>query len=144
MPGDTTSVLDMHSDCNSGDTPFQYNIWIPLTNAFSTNSMFLLGEEESRSYYQAYLQILIPFLPPLEDAFVDIKFGSYLLFCTSLLHGNVLNTTSKTRVSVNIRVRSLLSPDLPLGPPDRKIGTYYKVWNTSSSTVGLNQFEHIS
>ena len=81
MPGDTTSVLDMHSDCNSGDTPFQYNIWIPLTNAFSTNSMFLLGEEESRSYYQSLSSDSNPFsLPPLEDAFVDIKFGSYLLF----------------------------------------------------------------
>jgi len=47
MPDDTTSLLRAHSDCNSGDSPFQLNLWIPLTKAYESNSMFIYNEESS-------------------------------------------------------------------------------------------------
>ena len=44
MPGDSSSVLDIHSDTWSGESPFQLNLWFPLTSAEETNSMFLLDK----------------------------------------------------------------------------------------------------
>ena len=41
MPGDESSQLPLHSDSWSADSPFQINLWIPLTDAFDTNSMFI-------------------------------------------------------------------------------------------------------
>ena len=47
MPGDKSSTLPGHSDCWSGDSPFQVNFWIPLTRVFKTNGMFILPEDKS-------------------------------------------------------------------------------------------------
>jgi len=133
MPEDSTSVLKLHSDCNSGDTPFQLNIWIPLTDSFSTNSMFLLDEDISLFYYDCLCSSKEDFKEPnLTDYLVDVCFGSFLLFPPSLLHGNMINQTQRTRVSVNVRVKSVFSPDLTNAPSDRLIGTYYDLWHTSA------------
>ena len=44
MPKDKTSTLPIHSDSWSADSPFQINLWIPLTDVFSTNSMFIKND----------------------------------------------------------------------------------------------------
>jgi len=135
MPYDKSSVLSAHTDCNSGDSPFQYNIWIPLTDAYSTNSMFIVDQFRSDAYYKSLEDSVSCTLPAVtEDDFVSIPFGSYLLFPPSLIHGNVINQTTSTRVSVNVRVKSLFSPSLSLSPPDRRIGIYYELWNISEAT----------
>ena len=41
LPNDETSILGIHSDTFSGESEFQINLWIPLTNSFETNSMFI-------------------------------------------------------------------------------------------------------
>jgi sporadic carbohydrate cluster 2OG-Fe(II) oxygenase len=43
MPYDQTSVLPIHSDCISGDSPWQANFWLPLTHTVETSSMFLVS-----------------------------------------------------------------------------------------------------
>ena len=52
MPNDETSVLDIHSDCWSADSPFQLNVWIPMTKAYKTNSMFILNKDLSLKYFK--------------------------------------------------------------------------------------------
>ena len=47
MPKDQTSILPIHTDSSSADSPFQTNIWIPLTDAFETNSMFILDKNQT-------------------------------------------------------------------------------------------------
>ena len=47
MPDDSSSVLDIHSDSWSGESPFQLNLWFPLTATEGTNSMFLLDKKFS-------------------------------------------------------------------------------------------------
>ena len=131
MPNDNTSILGPHTDCNSGDSPFQYNLWIPLTDAFSTNSMFILNEEESIEYYENINKTDSELPKAKEENFVKVVYGEYLLFPPSLIHGNVLNKTSTTRVSLNVRIKSLFAPDLEVSPPDRKFGTYYESWHQS-------------
>ena len=41
MPGDKNSILEKHIDLRTGDSPFQRVIWIPITEAFGTNAMYM-------------------------------------------------------------------------------------------------------
>ena len=47
MPKDKSSKLSIHSDSWSADSPFQINLWLPLTPAYDTNSMFVFSKKES-------------------------------------------------------------------------------------------------
>ncbi len=132
MPDDSTSVLPAHSDCSSGDSPFELVIWIPLTDAYSTNSMFLLDEARSTIFYESIRHGgTSPLLSPAPNDFLELKYGQYLIFPPSLIHGNVVNLTHTTRVSLNVRVKSVFSPYLPKPVPDRMYGAYYKEWHIS-------------
>ena len=66
--------------------------------------------------------------------FIKMKFGQILLFNPAILHGNLINHTNKTRVSLNVRLKSFFSPDASPKNPDRKFGSYYKILNISDNT----------
>lgn len=131
MPGDTSSILPAHSDCSSGDSPFEMVIWIPLTEAFGTNSMFIFGCSESRIFYDNLKKGVCNMPQPKEEDFVEARLGEYIIFSPALIHGNVLNKTDSTRVSLNIRIKSLFSPYTPYVVSDRTFGTYYDIWKLS-------------
>ena len=116
MPGDENSVLEKHTDFRTGDSPFQRVIWIPLTNSFDTNSMFM--ENELGNYEP-----------------VKLNFGEFLIFDPNTKHGNVVNKTTKTRVSINIRIKNWFTPDLSDEAPDRQFGVYYEDLCFSESTL---------
>ena len=42
LPKDENSLLPIHSDVWSGDSPFECVIWLPLVNCYKTKSMFIL------------------------------------------------------------------------------------------------------
>ena len=42
LPKDKSSLLPVHSDVWSGDSPFETVVWIPLVNCYKTKSMFIL------------------------------------------------------------------------------------------------------
>lgn len=135
MPNDKNSILNIHSDCNSGDSPFQLNIWIPLTDSWGTNSMFILNRKTSMDYLPVLFSnnkkdIKEPL--PNENDFLKVKKGDLIIFNPLLLHGNVKNETNSTRISLNVRLKSFFSPDGD--SPDRKSGTYYEILETSIHT----------
>jgi len=133
-PGDKSSILEPHSDCWSGDSPFQINLWIPLTDTFGTNSMFLFDIPESISTItRIHSGAQIEAKTPIDrQRFLSFKYGQILLFNPALIHGNVLNETEKTRVSLNIRFKSLFSPDAV--STSRSSGTYYRLFKLSNWT----------
>ena len=45
LPKDESSLLPIHSDTWSGDSPFESVLWIPLVNCFKTKSMFILDSK---------------------------------------------------------------------------------------------------
>ena len=137
LPNDETSVLPIHSDSWSSDSPFQMNLWIPLTNAFDTNSMFLFDKKKSLDVFRKISKNKLKNVNKLKinkKDFFKINFGQILFFNPALLHGNVLNKTKKTRVSLNLRVKSFFSPQPGQDHPDRRYGTYYKTFNISENT----------
>jgi len=131
MPHDETSILPAHTDCSSGDSPFELVLWIPLTDAFSSNSMFILDKQRSKQFYKSLRTNCAFHDEPGSSDFVNLRFGQYALFSPALVHGNINNTTKSTRVSLNVRIKSIFSPYTPCVVPDRTFGTYYKVWHLS-------------
>jgi len=134
MPNDESSILKPHSDCWSGDSPFQINAWIPLTDAFETNSMFLFDQSASMDLLRAiYTGQNIDFSSITgPENFLHLNFGEILIFNPGLVHGNVLNQTAKTRVSLNIRFKSIFTPDGISA--SRSSGVYYRIFGLSPWT----------
>ena len=44
LPNDSSSLLPLHSDIWSGDSPFEAVVWIPLVDCFKTKSMYILKQ----------------------------------------------------------------------------------------------------
>ena len=47
MPGDSGSLLPVHSDTWSGDSPFEIVVWLPLVDCYRTKSMYLLKNDNA-------------------------------------------------------------------------------------------------
>ena len=56
LPGDDSSLLPVHSDVWSGDSPFEVVVWLPLVDCYGTKSMYILpprlSEELSADFSQ--------------------------------------------------------------------------------------------
>ena len=50
MPKDQSSLLPLHSDTWSGDSPFEVVLWLPMVNCYKTKSMFLLKKNKSEKF----------------------------------------------------------------------------------------------
>ena len=142
QPNDESSVLPMHSDIWTGDSPFQVVLWVPLTDASKSNSMFFLPPNKSREARQRVAagefnsmdQIEIEYKSQLIT--MDVSYGKVLIFDSSCLHGNVLNLTKTARWSMNCRFTGLLTP---FTNPERRLGTYYLPITTRAATkMGLS------
>ena len=46
---DESSLLPLHSDTWSGDSPFEVVVWLPLVKCYNTKSMYILGPKDSES-----------------------------------------------------------------------------------------------
>jgi sporadic carbohydrate cluster 2OG-Fe(II) oxygenase len=135
MPDDKSSVLTGHSDSWASDTPFQINLWIPLTDAYDSNSMFIFDDDYSlRVFSKISNNKKINIKKPKNKDFISIKCGNYVIFNPSCIHGNIINKTSSTRLSLNLRFKSAFSPEPNKYHQDRKFGTYYQNFNKSENT----------
>ena len=142
MPQDSNSLLPLHSDVWSGNSPYEIVLWIPFVNCYRTKSMFVLPKNEtdqitrnlneyaSMNSEELFLQI------QNKVHWLDVPYGHGVIFAHSLLHGNRINLEDQTRWTFNIRFKALLSPygDKELGEsflpitmrPMTRIGYHYK------------------
>lgn len=135
LPGDDSSILPAHTDCISGDSAFQLVVWIPLTNCFQSNSMFVATPDSSLESLQKIREGKFDEKEVRNSiTYLDIDVNNFLIFPPTLIHGNSLNTTDSTRISLNFRVKSLFSPYQAWTPKDRRLGAYYKIFNISDLT----------
>ena len=70
-----------------------------------------------------------------------MKFGQFLIFTPNLLHGNVVNKTTETRFSFNIRLKSLFSPYNKIKGNDRRLGYFYFPLNVKPMTILGSKYE---
>ena len=142
QPNDESSVLPMHSDIWTGDSPFQVVLWVPLTDASQSNSMFFLPPRESHEARQRVTAGDFKSMDDIESEYhaqmitMVVPYGKVLIFDSNCLHGNVLNETKTSRWSINCRFTGLLTP---FTNPERRLGTYYLPITTRAATkMGLS------
>lgn len=128
MPDDKTSLLDLHADVFTGETPFQVVQWLPLVDVMRTKSMFILPRARSEAMTARMTEFAEGGMPKLferikdEVIWLDIPFGKVLIFSPNFLHGNVLNEEPTTRWSLNTRFKSLFTP---YGTAEKGLGAYF-------------------
>lgn len=139
LPNDKSSLLPIHSDVWSGDSPFEINLWIPLVNVYKTKSMYIL----QKKHYAFFLKKIKEQKHKTSDdifrilknkiKWLEIKYGEFLIFDQGLPHGNVVNKEKETRVSLNCRFKNFFSP---FG--DKKLGEFFIPITTRAMTeIGL-------
>ena len=68
------------------------------------------------------------------STWLEVKKGQCLLFNQSLPHGNIINTETETRWSMNCRFKSLFSPY-----GDKKLGEFFEPISIKPATqIGFN------
>ena len=127
MPNDSSSLLPIHSDVWSGDSPFEAVVWLPLVNCSKTKSMFILPPSKYNKMKKIFLQkksssseqIFKKIKKHLH--WINIKYGEVMIFNQCLPHGNTINKEKETRWSLNCRFKSVFSPYA-----DKKIGEFFE------------------
>jgi len=139
LPQDTSSLLPIHSDVWDGDSAFEAVLWVPLVSCFETKSMYLFAMERDRerqkevaAHQRSGPEALYESIK--DDAvFVNVPYGSVLLFSQTLMHGNRVNEKDETRWSMNCRFKSLMSPYA-----DKRLGEFFEPIVTRPATrIGL-------
>lgn len=140
LPKDNSSLLNVHSDTWSGDSPFEVVVWLPLVDCFKTKSMFICTKERSAEVNKNFVKYQKlnnnEFIKKLEPdlTFLDVPFGSVLVFNQNQLHGNVVNEEKETRWTMNCRFKSAFSPYC-----DKKLGEFFEPINLKpASLAGMN------
>jgi sporadic carbohydrate cluster 2OG-Fe(II) oxygenase len=116
IPNDESSLLPIHSDTWSGDSPFETVLWLPMVNCYKTKSMFILDAKKMNKFNKTFKNKKIKTISDLYKKFkkdlnfIKINYGNYLLFNQNIPHGNLINTTNETRISLNCRFKGLFTP----------------------------------
>jgi sporadic carbohydrate cluster 2OG-Fe(II) oxygenase len=138
MPNDGGSNLLPHIDAYSGESPFQCVLWVPLTDCFDTKSVGILNPNDNEKIIKEYYDTLIEGGVKLLQrrvqsnlTWVNVPFGSFLIFCPNLFHGSIENITNETRWSFNVRFKSLLSPYCT---QEKGLGSFYLPINIRPAT----------
>ncbi|MDA9696722.1 2OG-Fe(II) oxygenase [Candidatus Pelagibacter sp.] len=124
LPNDSSSLLPIHSDTWSGDSPFETVVWLPLVDCNKTKTMYILPPNKMN-----LVNSLIKKKITTDKLFskikkhviwIKIKYGQVLIFNQNLPHGNVVNKEKETRFSFNCRFKSIFAPY-----GDKKIGEFF-------------------
>ena len=116
LPQDNSSILPLHSDVWSGNSPYEVVLWTSFVDCHKTKSMYLLPFEENQKIItnfkkyssmnaeQLFLEI------ENKVVWLEVPYGHAVIFWHGLLHGNRINEEEKTRWTVNLRFKGLLTP----------------------------------
>jgi len=85
------AVAQFHKDRHYNHNPWETNISLPITCCEGNNAIWIESEEDKTDYY------------PMEGSY-----GTYFVFDgANLCHGNKLNDTDSTRISIDFRILPL-------------------------------------
>lgn len=140
FPKDDSSLLPIHADTWSGDSPFEIVTWLPLVDCYKTKSMYLLPPKYAKDINKNFKNFSEKNADDLFNSisdkveWIDIKYGEVLIFNQSLPHGNIVNNEKETRWSINCRFKGLFTPY-----GDKKLGEFFEPLNIKiMSKIGMN------
>ena len=127
FPGDSSSLLPVHADTWSGDSPYEVVVWVPLVDCFRTKSMYILPPDSASELSNNFSnkaggssEFLFQAIAS-DIKWLDISYGEILIFNQALPHGNRINQESETRWSMNCRFKGIFTPY-----GDKKLGEFFE------------------
>lgn len=140
LPGDDSSLLPVHADVWSGDSPFEVVLWIPMVDCYRTKSMYLLPpgpaerlQRDMHAYADKSAEELYQALKP-DLTWMEVPYGSFLLFNQNLPHGNRINDEPDARWTMNCRFKGVFTPY-----SDKKLGEFFEpITLRAASRIGLD------
>ncbi len=140
LPKDDSSLLPVHADVWSGDSPYEVVVWLPLVDCYRTKTMYLLppdGDKRLRKVFKDFTGQSSEelFLGICKDVrWIEIKAGEVLIFNQNLPHGNRVNEELETRWSMNCRFKGVFTPY-----GDKKIGEFFEpITLKAASRIGMS------
>jgi len=139
-PFDHSSQLGLHTDTLSGQSPFELVTWLPLCRFEDEAGMYWFDRHTSAAMTRQMAEHEQDGLELIREQYwakrryVKIEVGQIALFTGTIFHGNMPHNSTKTRVSVNCRFKSLYSPESRTGLNERGVGTFYKLLKSSAIT----------
>lgn len=127
LPDDDSSLLPVHADVWSGDSPYEVVLWVPYVHVHGTKTMYILPRAKDSAYQARIGDLKLKSAEELyrtiepELRWLDIPYGNVLLFTQNVMHGNVVNREKETRWSSNCRFKSVFSPY-----HDKKLGEFFE------------------
>ena len=127
FPSDDSSLLPVHADTWSGDSPFEVVVWLPLVDCYKTKAMYILPPKGSDQLIKEFVALAGNSSEDLyqsiqsEVQFLEVRYGEVLVFDQALPHGNRVNDESETRWSMNCRFKGVFTPY-----GDKKIGEFFE------------------
>lgn len=132
LPGDKSSLLPVHADTWTGDSPYQLVLWVPLTDCYRTKSMFLLPPEEPYALAGSSEDVWNSIKDRVK--WLEIKYGEVLIFNSTLPHGNRVNEEDSARWTLNCRFKSVHSLWGVKGPGEH----FEPITLRAASIIGMN------
>lgn len=140
LPGDDSSLLPLHSDVWSEDSPFEVVLWVPLVDCFGTKAMFALPRhneagwrERLRDYESQGIEKFFQVVEP-ELKWIALPYGKAILFTHTIMHGNRVNRERTARWSLNVRFKGLFTPY-----SDKRLGEFFLPLRLrAASRIGLS------
>lgn len=140
LPGDDSSLLPVHADTWSGDSPFEAVLWIPLVDCYRSKSMFLLPPAPNAALMRDFGRFAAKSVDEMFAAiepdlrWMEVPYGSFLLFNQNLAHGNRVNAEADARWTMNCRFKGVFTPYA-----DKKLGEFFEpVTLRAASRIGLD------
>lgn len=138
LPDDDSSILPLHADTWSGDSAYEVVLWVPFVDCRRTKSMFIAPpavDAAAAARMAGYDGVEALYHSIKSDVtFLDIPYGSCLLFTQTLMHGNRVNREAETRWSMNVRFKSVMSPYA-----DKRLGEFFEPVTLRPATrIGLS------
>jgi sporadic carbohydrate cluster 2OG-Fe(II) oxygenase len=127
LPGDDSSLLPVHADTWSGDSPFEVVVWLPLVDCYRTKTMYILPPDQSLKFSQHFNEKAgnssEDLYRSMEDKvkWLEVCYGEVLIFDQALPHGNRVNEEPETRWSMNCRFKAVFTPY-----GDKKLGEFFE------------------
>lgn len=116
LPEDSSSILPLHSDVWSGNSPYEVVLWTSFVDCHGTKSMYLLPLEENQKIIFNFFKYSSLNAEELFEkiknklVWLEVPYGHATIFWHGLLHGNRVNEEEKSRWTVNLRFKGLLTP----------------------------------
>jgi len=127
FPGDDSSLLPVHADTWSGDSPFEAVVWLPLVDCYGTKTMYLLPTQQSAELGRQFDKQTSCSSEALYQTikndvrWLEVRYGEVLIFNQALPHGNRVNKEPETRWTMNCRFKGVFTPY-----GDKKIGEFFE------------------